>query len=291
MKILHFGPDTAEAIDKYGSNFKMSHPHTVGRELFVGCMHIPPGGHVGYHRATIPQLLMVVSGQGWVRAGQEDRLRIQVGEAVLWDADEWHEAGSDTGMMAVVVEYNLGGPVKQFKARGRTWWIYMASGSEREQLASAQLERLLIEYDLTRWAFTTHIRIDGSAPIPYSHPVLTLNARYHDHDGLALATFLHEQIHWFVTERWSTARAAIEEFRQLYPHAPNTPPEGAQDESSTYLHLIVNYQEFTALRELLGADAARRILEFWQHYTWIYRTVLNDTNQIAAVVARHGLGI
>ncbi len=53
----------------------------------------------------------------------------------------------------------------------------------------------------------------------------------------------------------------------------------------------VNHLEYTALRELLGNDAARRILEFWQHYTWIYRTVLNQTEQIDAIVTRNNLGI
>jgi len=112
-----------------------------------------------------------------------------------------------------------------------------------------------------------------------------------DQDELALATFVHEQIHWFVAGHEAAAEAAIAEFRQLYPNAPSAPPEGARTKRSTYLHLIVNYWEYRALGELLGVERARRILAVRREclYTWIYRTVLDDTDTVAAVVARHGL--
>lgn len=87
--------------------------HKVDGQLFVGCMHIPPRGLVGHHQATIPQLFMVVSGEGWVRGGEGDRHQVKTGDAALWAADEWHEAGSEMGMTVVVIEYDVGGPATQ----------------------------------------------------------------------------------------------------------------------------------------------------------------------------------
>ena len=40
--------------------------------------------------------------------------------------------------------------------------------------------------------------------------------------------------------------------------------EGARDEFSTYLHLIVCYLEFSAMKELLGEPKAREIMARWQ---------------------------
>lgn len=80
-------------------------PLVRASDLHVGCMRLEPGGSVGYHQATTPQLFAVVEGSGWISSGEE-RLRepISSGGAVLWDEGEWHEVGSDDGLVAIVVE-------------------------------------------------------------------------------------------------------------------------------------------------------------------------------------------
>ena len=80
-------------------------PLVRASELHVGCMRLGPGGSVGYHQATTPQLFAVVEGSGWISSGEE-RLRepISSGVAVLWDEGEWHEVGTDGGLVAIVVE-------------------------------------------------------------------------------------------------------------------------------------------------------------------------------------------
>ena len=93
--------------------------------------------------------------------------------------------------------------------------------------------------------------------IPHSHPVLTLNTRYLDDQHTAqLATFVHEQIHWFLADHMDCAKtdAALTELRVLYPTVPTELPTGARGERSTYLHLIVCTLELQALTELLGAE-------------------------------------
>ena len=174
--------------------------------------------------------------------------------------------------------------------------IELAVNSASEQRVKEQLERLLKEYDLSRWIFTKKIRIEQGTR-PHSHPVLTLNTRYATNDRLMLAGFVHEQIHWFLTGKGRDVNKAIAEAAQRYPNAPeSTADGGAGSRSSTTLHLIVCQLEFESLRALLGADAARAILQeqitegaSGLGYQWIYQKVLDDQNELSALVRKHRL--
>jgi hypothetical protein len=168
--------------------------------------------------------------------------------------------------------------------------IRLHRGTPLEERGREQLRRLLHTYDLRKWLFTRDVLIQSGA-IPHSHPVLTLNTRYLDDDTAQLATFVHEQIHWFLTDQVGDVRtnAAVRALRGLYPQAPTAPPEGARDEWSTYLHLIVCTLELQALTELLGEPSARQQLARWTHYTWVYQTVLTETEKIADLVRRYGM--
>lgn len=161
-----------------------------------------------------------------------------------------------------------------------------------EQQTKAQLQRLLATYDLTRWLFTNKIVIEsGRNVIPHSHPVLTLSVRHLKDDELLLSTFVHEQLHWWLGQNQEKAEAVVKELRQLYPKVPVDFPEGAQNEESTYVHLIVCYLEYRADRELLGELKALQVMQFWanDHYRWIYRTVLGDTPKIGQLIFQHKL--
>jgi hypothetical protein len=52
----------------------------------------------------MPQLFLVLAGEGWVRGAESDRIQIEPGQAAFWTTGEWHESGSETGMTAVVIE-------------------------------------------------------------------------------------------------------------------------------------------------------------------------------------------
>lgn len=157
-------------------------------------------------------------------------------------------------------------------------------------MAAAQLRRILDCYDLSRWTFTTTVRIQEGA-IPHSHPVLTLNTRHVDHDEIAVAVFLHEQIHWFLEPRTESVTRAIDELRKSHPNVPSSPPEAADNELSTYLHLIVNTLEYEALQNILGHLVAQQVvgIQAKQIYRWVYRTVLEDFGRIHALLEKHGL--
>jgi quercetin dioxygenase-like cupin family protein len=67
-------------------------------------VEIAPGGVVGRHPAGAPQLFVVVRGSGWASGTEGQRMPLEAGDAVAWEAGEEHESGSDTGMTALVVE-------------------------------------------------------------------------------------------------------------------------------------------------------------------------------------------
>jgi hypothetical protein len=168
--------------------------------------------------------------------------------------------------------------------------IALKQGSKEEEQTKVQLQRLLKTYDLAKWTFTKAILIDEKS-IPHSHPILTLSTRHLRDDELLLSTFVHEQSHWFLTQNHKNTETAKKELRVLFPSVPVSFPEGATDKESTYLHLIVIYLEYRADRELLGELKARQIMDFWatDHYTWIYKTVLERSREIGNIVFKHKL--
>jgi hypothetical protein len=174
--------------------------------------------------------------------------------------------------------------------------IELAHNSVNEQQVKDQLQRLLKEYDLTRWIFTKKIRIEEGIR-PHSHPVLTLNTRYAANDRLMLAGFVHEQIHWFLVGKGRDATKATAEAAQRYSNAPERIADGgAGSRDSTTLHLVVCQLEFESLRALLGADAATAVVQEQINegasglgYQWIYQRVLDDQEQLSQLIRKHKL--
>jgi hypothetical protein len=173
--------------------------------------------------------------------------------------------------------------------------IDLAHGSPNEQRAKDQLERLLKEYDLSRWIFTKKVRIEQFVR-PHSHPVLTLNTRSIDNDRRTLANFVHEEIHWFLAGK-SGANTAIADAGKLYPDAPAALADGGSgSRQSTTLHLIVCQLEFESMRALLGADQAVAVLKesitegpSGLGYHWIYQKVLEDQDRLSRLIRQHKL--
>lgn len=163
------------------------------------------------------------------------------------------------------------------------------NNSEREKAVILRVQEILDKYDLSKWIFTDKIIIEGFA-IPHSHPVLTLNTKPQSQDEL-LSTFLHEQIHWYVDENKAWEQKAIAEFRKRYKNVPFGNREGAKDEYSTYLHLIVCYLEFKSMALLVGEEKAEKVISDTNHYTWIYETIFKDRKAIGKVIAKYNLNL
>jgi hypothetical protein len=170
--------------------------------------------------------------------------------------------------------------------------VTLKHNSEHEQQTKAELERLLASYDLSKYTFTHEVIIDENA-IPHSNPVLTLHTRHLGYDDRLLSAYVHEQLHWYLDQHLKQTQSAEAELRRVYPRVPVGFPDGAQDEESTYLHLVVCYLELQADRKLMGSDRASDVMAYWatDHYRWVYKTVTRDEPVIRRVVDREKLEI
>lgn len=104
MKLYRFTKETGKKITKFDSDFVMSRITQTEKPVHIGCVHLDVAGLIGYHQAVVPQLLLLVSGEGWVRSEDDTSVKVQSGDAVFWDSGEWHETRTDSGLTAIVIE-------------------------------------------------------------------------------------------------------------------------------------------------------------------------------------------
>ncbi len=164
------------------------------------------------------------------------------------------------------------------------------ANSDRELRTKALLERVLQDYDLSKYTFTRQVVIDHTA-INHAFPVLTLNDRFADSEDELLSAFVHEQLHWHLRDHASGMQGAVADLRQFYPRVPVGGTEGAETEYSTYGHLVDCYLEILADRHFIGPDRTSAVVADKGHYTWIYATILKDEPRMSALIDRHRLRI
>lgn len=145
--------------------------------------------------------------------------------------------------------------------------------------------------DLSRFEYCRQVRI-APTEIPHSHPRLTLNTWIRD-DLSLLSMYLHEQMHWYVT--WCS-HAHVPQWRQLfsllrerYPTVPVGGTEGANDEFSTYLHLLVNWLEIEAVSQFIDRDRVVAYVRSMPFYRWIYQTVIDDWQSLGVLYLEQGM--
>lgn len=164
-------------------------------------------------------------------------------------------------------------------------------GFPGEEQRKQQMERLAKQYDLKKYTITRDILIERGA-INHSYPVLTLNLRFLDNDDLALSAYVHEQGHWVLMERRRAENPELfADLRRTFPNLEIQQPQGDGELRSSYLHIAVCMLEWQATEELVGADRARKVIEWKQgdHYKAIYTTILNHRDQVENVLHRHGV--
>ncbi|MFS0749767.1 cupin [Oceanobacillus sp. 1P07AA] len=104
MKIYCFNKQYGQHITHFDSNFIMTRILQTNYETRIGCMHLENNGIIGYHQASVDQLLLIVNGDGWIRTSDTDQTAIHSGQAVFWKKGEWHETKTSTGLTAIVIE-------------------------------------------------------------------------------------------------------------------------------------------------------------------------------------------
>ena len=70
--------------------------------VYVICFE--PGGIIGPHEAGYGQLLLALSGNGWVAGEDGVRHDLEEGQAALFTRGETHAKGSHGGMTALMVQ-------------------------------------------------------------------------------------------------------------------------------------------------------------------------------------------
>lgn len=109
---LYFWQVPGRKIDAYQSDFIMTRIVRTTHDAHIGCMHLEKEGLIGYHQTTLPQLLLIVSGEGLVRGEEERGVSVYLGDAAFWREGEWHETTSQNGLKAIVIESEGLDPVK-----------------------------------------------------------------------------------------------------------------------------------------------------------------------------------
>ena len=100
--------------------------------------------------------------------------------------------------------------------------------SEAERIRG-WLAALRVRHDLARFEYTRLVRVVPASPT-YSHPILTLGTRFADTEDHLLATYLHEQMHWYLFRLGGPDRDPVtplfDELVRRYPKAPTRLPAG-----------------------------------------------------------------
>jgi hypothetical protein len=165
--------------------------------------------------------------------------------------------------------------------------------AEREaERVRGMLEALRRRHDLARFEYTRIVQIVPAGPT-HSHPILTLGTRFAETEDHLLATYLHEQMHWYLWRLGGPDHDPIapffDELVRRYPKAPTRLPEGARNYEQTYLHLVVCWLEMHATAELIGEERADALCDTHWGYRWIYRAVRQDRETIGQLLKDHGI--
>jgi len=182
----------------------------------------------------------------------------------------------------------------------------VVNGTPGEEMVKAYLLDLGRKFDLSRWSWVKDVRIDrylealGQCFVKDGIPVIRLRSMrpmtpeeetVHGQDARhrLLALYVHEQFHAYLDLKAQQTDAAIQELRQLYPQGPVGGEEGARNEFSTYLHLLLCTLELDSVSCLSGEDTYRALKAEPRFYRFIYRTVLADTDALRDLIRRRGL--
>jgi quercetin dioxygenase-like cupin family protein len=105
---LSFAPEAARTLPQElledVTVVPLTEPMARGWPAQAAVFRIAPGGRIARHPASVPQLLAVLEGSGWVSGADGAEEQIAAGEAVFWEAGEDHETRSDVGLTALIVE-------------------------------------------------------------------------------------------------------------------------------------------------------------------------------------------
>lgn len=171
--------------------------------------------------------------------------------------------------------------------------VHLANGTAAEAAVQRDLESLFDRFDLSRFLITRDVRIEEGV-LPHSHPVLTLSPGY-PHEGALLASYIHEQMHWWSMECAGAAdgrdEAVLEGLGVEFNDLPLEPPDGCGTVMSNLIHLHVCWLELEALAALMGEEWALQRVLIKPYYRAIYRAVVERREDLRDLFSAAGMGL
>jgi hypothetical protein len=121
MRVIEFTPDRAEPISLFESvaSSAVALGHGSG-EVHVYAVHFGKNSSIGAHPTGFCQLFLVVQGSGWAAGQDGRRVNLRVGQGVFFERGEMHSKGSDTGMIALMVQGTQIDPTPEALADGNS---------------------------------------------------------------------------------------------------------------------------------------------------------------------------
>ncbi len=117
MRIFQFNKECGKSIEAFQSEFIMTRIVNHSGQIHIGCAYLEPKGSIGHHQAVVPQILLVVQGEGWVSGENNEKVHITAGQAAYWEKGEHHETVIETGMTAIIIEGEELNPALYMKER------------------------------------------------------------------------------------------------------------------------------------------------------------------------------
>lgn len=98
--------DGGEITDFGSRGVSMIEPARLGPpdEFRVHLATYAPGSLLGRHPTRLWQMLVGISGAGWVAGENGERHPLEPGQAIMWSPGEEHESGSEGGMTVAIVQ-------------------------------------------------------------------------------------------------------------------------------------------------------------------------------------------
>jgi len=104
MQLFLVDGGRARAVERFGSRFSIAHLVRTSEGMQVTFAYLQKDGSIGRHEAVENQILVVVSGEGWVGGADGTQKPIGVGQAAFWTKGEQHETVSKLGLTAIILE-------------------------------------------------------------------------------------------------------------------------------------------------------------------------------------------
>lgn len=119
MEIFSFAKTHGRHVSQFDSDFIISRLAITEGRTAISCMYLEEDGMIGFHEATVNQILYVVAGEGYVCGENKEFKLLQAGDAVFWKEGEWHETKTNAGLTAIVIEGKTLTPEHLFKEEAR----------------------------------------------------------------------------------------------------------------------------------------------------------------------------